>query len=153
MGVGGAGAFPAGSTPAGYGMPAGAAPKGHASPQRALFFDPSIGAWAFRADGSGQLLVLDSIDAKMSFLSGIPRGSLPCAKTTGHTFFQRVAAATEDGRGTAALLAAKETYADLIAAGDVALLSVTIDVPVRDYIEVRYANLRAAQSPDPTRPT
>jgi hypothetical protein len=144
-----AGAYPAGSLPAGLiPTPPVAATQPRAA--RAIFLDPSTGLYQWDPQNPATLRELDRVDAKMAFLTSIPRGSLPISPDTGNTFLERLAATTSDAqRLPAAIAAANESYADVIAADDILIDRVTIDDPQRDVVGVYYFNLRAAQF-DPT---
>ena len=122
-------------------------PKGTpVSALRGLFFDPST--MAFPIDpATGRLFDCHPVDAIMAFLTGVEKGSIPAAKDIGNVFrarFEGVDMNNPTARNTAGMVAARETYAAPIAAGDVTIDKVVVSAD--GVIDIAYVNNRTGRT-------
>jgi hypothetical protein len=144
-----AGSYGAGVGPAGY-DPATQSPASEVAPTRALRFD--LATRRFVEDGAGGFKDIHPVDQKVAFALGTEQGTLPSVPTFGQRYRARVNGI--DPKQIPAVVAdeTRVVLGDLLAAGDIALLSVETDASVRGrvLIAVTYANLR---DPNRTRVT
>lgn len=138
----GAGTFSAGSGGAGvdpgYVPPP---PPAYTLP-RALKFDPSVRQFVQNADGS--MADIHPVDAQVAYLLFFEAGSSPSQPTLGTRIRQRTTRVNPKQVPAIVLDEVRSALGKLIAAGDVRLVTVTVDQtsPGAIFYTVSYVNLR-----------